>query len=92
VARTEKFKCGRILPLIHQASKTSVDVEMMITPEAYPLFCKNRKRNHDEGEISVRVLIDSTTYVSEVDVRQERNCDISISNIQDFVCCQIQPV
>ena len=68
------------------------DVEMMITPEAYPLFCKNRKRNHDEGEISVRVLIDPTTYISEVDVRQERNCDISISNIQDFVCCQIQPV
>jgi len=30
------------------------DVEMMIAPEAYPLSCKNRKRNHDEDEILVR--------------------------------------
>jgi len=60
------------------------DVEMMIAPEAYPLSCKNRKRNHDEDEILVRVLIDSITYISEVDVRQERNCDtndISIPKI-----------
>jgi len=71
------------------------DVETMTAPEAYPLSCKNRKRNHDEDEILVRVLIDSITYISEVDVRQERNCDtndISISNIQKFVCCQIWPV
>jgi len=68
------------------------DVEMIIAPEAYPLSCKNRKRNHDEDEILVRVLIDSITYVSKVDVRQSRNCDtddISISNIQNYVCCQI---
>jgi len=68
------------------------DVEMIIAPEAYPLPCKNRKRNHDEDEILVRVLIDSITYVSKVDVRQSRNCDtddISISNIQNYVCCQI---
>jgi len=68
------------------------DVEMMIAPEAYPLSCKNRKRNHDEDDILVRVLIDSITYVSKVDVRQSRNCDtndISISYIQKFVCCQI---
>jgi len=54
------------------------DVEMMIAPEAYPLSCKNRKRNHDEDEI----LIDSIAYISEVKVRQERNCgtnDISIT-------------
>jgi len=66
------------------------DVEMMIAPEAYPLSCKNRKRNHDD--ILVKVLIDSITYVSKVDVRQSRNCDtddISISNIQNYVCCQI---
>ena len=43
------------------------DVEMMIAPEAYLLSCKNRKRNHDEDEILVRVLIDSIAYV-----RQER--------------------
>jgi len=58
------------------------DVEMIIAPEAYPLSYKNRKWNHDEDEILVRVLIDSITYVSEVDVRQERNCgtnDISIT-------------
>jgi len=30
------------------------DVEMMIVPEAYPLSCKNRKRDHDEDEILVR--------------------------------------
>jgi len=68
------------------------DVEMIIAPEAYPLSCKNRKRNHDEDEILVRVLIDSITYVSKVDVRRSRNCDtddISISNIQNYVCCQI---
>ena len=68
------------------------DVEMMIAPKAYPLSSKNRKRNHDEDEILVRVLIDSITYVSQVDVRQERNCDtndISISGTQKFVCCQI---
>ena len=68
------------------------DVEMMIAPEAYPLSSKNRKRNHDEDEVLVRVLIDSITYVSQVDVRQERNCDtndISISGTQKFVCCQI---
>jgi len=68
------------------------DVEMMIAPEAYLLSCKNRKRNHDEDEILVRVLIDSIIFISEVDVRQERNCDtndISISNIQKFVCCQV---
>jgi len=68
------------------------DVEMIIAPEAYPLSCKNGKRNHDEDEILVRVLIDSITYVSKVDVRQSRNCDtddISISNIQNYVCCQI---
>jgi len=67
------------------------DVEMMIAPEAYPLSCKNRNRNHDVDEILVRVLIDSITYVSEVDVRQERNCDtndIPISDTQKFVCCQ----
>jgi len=60
------------------------DVEMMTAPEAYPLSCKNRKRNHDEDEILVRVLIDSITYISELDVRQERNCDtndISIPKI-----------
>jgi len=34
------------------------DVEMMTAPEAYPLSCKNRKRNHDEDGILVRVLID----------------------------------
>jgi len=34
------------------------DVEMMIALEAYPLSCKNRKRNHDEDQILVRVLID----------------------------------
>jgi len=39
------------------------DVEMMIAPKAYPLSSKNRKRNHDEDEILVRVLIDSITYV-----------------------------
>jgi len=58
------------------------DVEMMIAPEAYPLSCKNRKRNHDEDQTLVRVLIDSITYISKVDVRQERNCgtnDISIT-------------
>jgi len=55
---------------------------MMIVPEVYPLSCKNRKRNHDEDDILVRVLIDSIAYVSGVDVRQERNCgtnDISIT-------------
>ena len=70
------------------------DVEMMIAPEAYLLSCKNRKRNHDEDEILVRVLIDSIIFISEVDVRQERNCDtndISISGTQKFVCCQIWP-
>ena len=58
------------------------DVEMMIAPEAYPLSCNNRKRNHDEDQTLVRVLIDSITYISKVDVRQERNCgtnDISIT-------------
>jgi len=59
---------------------------MMIAPEVYPLSCKNRKRNHDEDEILVRVLIDSIAYVSGVDVRQERNCDtndisITVSSI-----------
>jgi len=34
------------------------NVEMMITPEAYPLSCKNRKWNHDEDEILVRALVD----------------------------------
>ena len=34
------------------------DVGMMIAPEAYPLSCKNRKRNHNEDEILVRALID----------------------------------
>jgi len=34
------------------------DVEMMIAPEAYPLSCKNRKRNHNEDKILVRALID----------------------------------
>jgi len=58
----------------------------------YPLSCKNRKQNHDEDEILGRVLIDSIIYVSKVDVRQSRNYDtddISISNIQKYVCCQI---
>jgi len=48
------------------------DVEMMKASEAYPLSCNNRKRNHDEDQILVRVLIDSTTYISKVDVRQEK--------------------
>jgi len=47
---------------------------MIIASEAYPLSCKNRKRNYDEDEILVRVLIDSITYISKVDARQERNC------------------
>jgi len=45
------------------------DVEMMIAPEAYPLSCNNRKRNHDEDQTLVRVLIDSITYISKVDVK-----------------------
>jgi len=55
---------------------------MMVAPEVYPLSCKNRKRNHNEDEILVRVFIDSITYISKVDVRQERNCgtnDISMA-------------
>jgi len=73
------------------------DVEMIIAPEAYPLSCKNRKRDHDEDEILVRVLIDSITYVSKVDIRQERNCDtndisITVFPISKILCCQIEPV
>ena len=45
------------------------DVVMMIAPEAYPLSCNNRKRNHDEDQTLVRVLIDSITYISKVDVK-----------------------
>jgi len=70
---------------------------MIIAPEAYPLSCKNRKRDHDEDEILVRVLIDSITYVSKVDIRQERNCDtndisITVFPISKILCCQIEPV
>jgi len=60
------------------------DVEMMIAPEVYPLSCRNRKRKYDEDEISVRVLIDSITYVSKVDVRQERKWQ-SLSSLNRMV-------
>jgi len=65
------------------------DVEMMIASEACPLSCKNRKRNHDEDEILVRVLIDSITYISKVDVGQERNCGTNDIPITVFLISKI---
>jgi len=65
------------------------DVEIMIALEAYPLSCKNRKRNHDEDEILVRVLIDSITYISKVDVGQERNCGTNDISITVFLISKI---
>ena len=59
MAQAAKFKCGRILPLDSSGFEdVDRDVEMIIAPEAYPLSCKNRKRNHNEDEILVRALID----------------------------------
>ena len=58
---------------------------MIIAPEAYPLSCKNRKRDHDEDEILVRVLIDSKhMFLKWISDRKE----IAIPMISRLLCFQ----